>query len=180
VDTVYVNGRLPALADGGYAAASTLARPLVYLPAAVNQMLFPFLTLATSRTRRTVLGRMLAAAAAVALPALACTALFPRLLLETTFGTAYGTASGILPAVAIVLAPYSLVNIVFYDTMARHDRALTWTVVAVAAAAGVLLFATPPSLAMLFTTLAVAAGVIVAAGLGRIWRTLVRPDTGAP
>jgi O-antigen/teichoic acid export membrane protein len=181
VDTVYVNGQLPAIAKAGYAAASTLARPLVYFPAAVNQVLFPFLAAATTgRARRTLLAQMLMAAAAIDVVALVALEVAPRLILETTFGTAYGDASGTLTMIALVLAPYSLVNIVFFDTLARNDRALTWAIVAVAAAAGLLLLTVPPSLGGLFAILVCASLAVVATGIGRIWPTLFGAGEGAP
>jgi O-antigen/teichoic acid export membrane protein len=169
VDTVYVNSELPSLAARGYAAASTLARPVVYFPAAVNQVLFPFLTSAGGWTgRRVVLSRMLATAIAVDLAALAVLAAAPRPILEATFGAAYGGASDMLVVIAAVLALYSLVNVVFYDALARNDRWLMWVLVAVAALAGLLLALVPPSIDALFTILAAGAVLIIGAGLRRM------------
>jgi len=181
VDTVYVNRELPALATSGYAAAATLARPVVYFPNAVNQMLFPFLASATTaRVRRVVLGRMLAAAAIVVLAALAVTVAVPGLILEATFGKAYLGVSGILATLAAVLAPYSLMNIVLYDALARHDRALGRVFVAVAATAGLLVVLTTPPLGGLFAILAGSAIAAIAAGLWRMRSTIAEPKAESP
>ena len=181
VDTVYVNRELPALAASGYAAAATLARPVVYFPNAVNQMLFPFLASASAaRTRRVVLGRMLAAAVIVVLAALAATLVAPGLILRATFGTAYLGVSGILATLAAVLAPYSLMNIVLYDALARHDRALARVFVAVAAVAGLQLVLTTPPLRGLFAILVGSASAAIVAGLWRMRSTIRVSEVDPP
>jgi O-antigen/teichoic acid export membrane protein len=178
VDTVYVNRELPALATSGYAAAATLARPVVYFPNAVNQMLFPFLaSVTTTGTRRVILGRMLAAAAIVVLAALAVTLTVPELILGATFGQAYLGVSGILATLVAVLAPYSLMNIVLYDALARHDLALGRVFVAIGAAGGLLLALTTPPLRGLFVILAGCASAATVVGLWRMRGTIAGPTT---
>ena len=169
---------LPALATSGYAAAATLARPVVYFPNAVNQLLFPFLaTAATARERRVLLGRMLTAAVLVVLAAVAAMLVAPGFILGTTFGTAYLGASGILATVAAVLAPYTLMNIVLYDALARHDRAVGRVFVAIATVAAVLLAAVTPPLGGMFAILAASAIIATAVGLWRMQGTIAEPKS---
>jgi O-antigen/teichoic acid export membrane protein len=175
VDTVYVNRELPELAARGYAAAATLARPVVYLPAVVNQTLFPFLASAAgAAARRAVMLQMAGAAILVGGATIAATLLAPRWLLETTFGPAYAGASGILAPLAAVLVPLAFVNIALYDAVVRHDRALAWTFVLTALAAAIVLATVTPSLTGLFAVLVTSAMVILAVAVKGVGSHLKR------
>lgn len=165
VDTVYVNAHLPLAASAGYAAAATLARPVVYFPNAVNQMLFPFLTAAASPAiRRRVLAQMTAAAIALGAAALIAFAVAPRLILGLTFGPAYFEAAPLLPRLGAVLVPFALMNVVLYDALARHDRPMGIVFAAVALAVAAGLAVAQPALPGLFAMLI--AGAIAGAAVG--------------
>ena len=90
VDGIYVNSQLPALATGGYGAIATLARPIVYFPAAVNNLFFPFLAASTrAAARRRVLRACWRRPSPSRCYAGRDVRRFPELLLTVTFGASY-------------------------------------------------------------------------------------------
>jgi O-antigen/teichoic acid export membrane protein len=170
VDTAYVNRELGDLAARGYAAAATLARPVVYFPFAVNNLLFPFLTSAAiGPERRRVLARMFGATIALDVVVLSVLAAAPEPILRLTFGPEYVGVSGILPIVAAVLTSLALVNVFLYDGLARHDRVLAMVFVSAAALAGLLLVATTPTLFGMLGILLGCAAIALVAGAVRGW-----------
>jgi O-antigen/teichoic acid export membrane protein len=165
VDTIYVNRELPLVAEGGYVAASGLAKMLVYVPLAVGNVMFPLLSAApTAAARRHVLRRMLMMAAALDVAGLAAIAAAPERILLLTLGPSHIAAAGYLLQVGAVLAPLSLAGMFLYDALARHDRRVS-TAFAVAAliAAAVLVLLTP-ALPGLYAALLSATAIMLVCG----------------
>ena len=165
VDTIYVNRELPAVAEGGYVAASGLAKMLVYVPLAVGNVMFPLLSAAPSAlARRRVLVRMLAMAAALAAAGLLAMAAAPERILLLTLGPSHVAAAGYLLQVGLVLAPLALGGMFLYDALARHDRVVTTGFAAAAIVAAAVLVVVTPALPGLYAALLAASAIALACG----------------
>jgi O-antigen/teichoic acid export membrane protein len=176
VDLVYVNRALPDMAALGYAAASTLARMLVYVPSTVVHLMFPLLVAAPDQhARRRVVIRMTMIVAALAAVGLAGLSLVPSFVLDLTYPPEYAAAARLLPRVGAVLAPLAFVNVVVYAALARRSSGVTRLLGAIALATLVLLMTLPPSLATLFGVLLGASAVSLGAGAA----LLRKPTPGA-
>jgi O-antigen/teichoic acid export membrane protein len=168
VDTIYVNRELPVVAEGGYVAASGLAKMLVYVPLAVGNVMFPLLSAAPNAlARRRVLLRMLAMAAALAAGGLVAMAAAPERILLLTLGPSHVAAAGYLLQVGLVLAPLSLVGMFLYDALARHDRGVTAGFAAAAIVAAAVLVVITPALPGLYAALLAASAIALACGAVR-------------
>ena len=162
VDTIYVNRQLPLLAEGGYVAASGLAKMLVYVPLAVGNVMFPLLSAApTDIARRRVLTRMLMMAAALDVVGLLAIAAAPERILLLTLGPTHIAAAGYLLQVGAVLAPLSLVGMFLYDALARHDRRVSTAFATAAVIAAAILVLVTPALPGLYAALLTASAIML-------------------
>lgn len=165
VDTIYVNRELPLIAEGGYVAASGLAKLLVYVPLAVGNVMFPLLSAApTAAARRRVLRRMLLMAAGLDVAGLAAIAVAPERILLLTLGPSHIAAAGYLLQVGAVLAPLSLVGMFLYDALARHDRRVSTAFAAAALVAAAILVLVTPALPGLYAALLTASAIMLVCG----------------
>lgn len=166
VDTIYVNRELPLVAEGGYVAASGLAKMLVYVPLAVGNVMFPLLSAApTATARRQVLRRMLMMAAALDIVGLAAIAVAPERILLLTLGPSHIAAAGYLLQVGAVLAPLSLVGMCLYDALARHDRRVSTAFAVAAIVAAAILVLVTPALPGLYAALLTASAIMLVSGV---------------
>jgi O-antigen/teichoic acid export membrane protein len=121
---------------GIYGSASLVGRVILYLPAAIVTVLLP--KVAARSTRGEASGDILAASIGVTVAASALLtlayAVLPNTVVRLAFGSAFDDAAGLLGLFGIAMSGYALLNVLLIYHLARNATAMSWLLLAGAAA----------------------------------------------
>ncbi len=119
VDLLVARASFSPRIAGAYAAASVAARALLLVPTAVTTVLFPEVSTLADRVRerRHLLGG-LATTAALGGAVVLLFAVFPRPLLDATFGHDYARAAHWLAPLGVAMTLYALVDVYLFHFLA--------------------------------------------------------------
>src|SRR6266536_1228562 len=123
IDIVLARHFLPRRSSGLYAVGSVVAKITYWGPRFITVVVFP--RLSTSGQRRALLGRSLAAVAAVSLGMVAAVAIFSHVLLTAVFGHAYGGLGSALWLFAGIGTAFALVHLLLFAGIAAGDKRMS-------------------------------------------------------
>ncbi|MCW2599005.1 MAG: hypothetical protein JWM02_834 [Frankiales bacterium] len=163
LDVLLARNVLSGDESGRYSAGAVLAKAAFWLPQAVAVVVFPRLSDPAGGTA--LLRRAVLVVAGLGGLELAGCLLLARPVLELTFGTAYGSLSGIAPLWVVQGAALSVVQLLVYRAIATRDRVTSRVVGAAALLEAVVVLVLHPATPAPVISVAAAVALALTAGL---------------
>ncbi len=163
LDVLLARSQLPAYEAGLYAAGALISRAVFFLPQAILVAAFPRMVAGSASVHR----QALIGVAVLGLLATALVAAVPRIVVGIVSGTQYLAVAQDAWIFALAGAGFSVVQVLLYARMARHDKRaaiLLWSGVAALAVLGLTIGTSVDAIA----TFAAAVAWTVA-GMGLVW-----------
>jgi O-antigen/teichoic acid export membrane protein len=135
IDLIAAKVALSSHAAGVYGSASFIGRLLLYLPMTIATVLLPKVTsrAAADRDTKEILYASLAVTGAFSLLGTALLILVPRLVVDLTFGSAYGQAVPLIGVFGLAMTAYALLNVQFVYHLGHGRERMSWLLLAGAA-----------------------------------------------
>lgn len=129
---------------GVYGSASLIGRLILFVPATIATVLLPKVSsrAAADRETRDILHASLAITAAIALAATALVAVAPSLVINLSFGDAFGQAAPLLGLFGVAMSGYALLNVLLTYHLGHESSGMSWLLLggAVAQIGGYVVF----------------------------------------